>query len=245
MEDQDFIDTEMDGKPYKAGRHAATLRRQLWREHLGLLPAQDYNAAEHPNSQPPDTCLNQVLEGPENDFVADPLSDPVWDTWTGQATTNTEVYRTLFRADPDDNIKTFEDYDHFRPRTGKDGHLFDLYQPVKDVREKLDKIKGHIVWMPLDFLRDAEMAEPGLAVNQFTEVSFDRVDAGVDANVNDAEYLHLGFWTDEVGVGVISVIWSIYQRRKEMAIVRVGPGTEDSSRTALSEMVELRRCAEI
>jgi phospholipase D1/2 len=78
----------------------------------------------------------------------------------------------LFRTDPDDNIRTFEDYDNFRPRGGiKEGHLFDPYQPVKDVREKLDKIKGHLVWMPLDFLKDAEMAEPGLAVNQITEVS--------------------------------------------------------------------------
>ena len=67
MEDQDFIDSQMDGRPYKAGRHAATLRRQLWREHLGLLPAQDYNAATHPNAQPPDVSLNQILEGPEND----------------------------------------------------------------------------------------------------------------------------------------------------------------------------------
>ncbi|KAF9895036.1 hypothetical protein FE257_004664 [Aspergillus nanangensis] len=170
VEDQDFIESTMDGKPYKAARMAATLRRQLWREHLGLLPAQDYDASQHPNAQPPNVCMNQVLEGPENDFVTDPLSDAVWDTWTGQATVNTEIYRVLFRADPDDNIKNFDDYDHFRPAKGrKQGHLFDPYQPVKDVREKLDKIKGHLVWMPLDFLQDAEMAEPGLQVNQITE----------------------------------------------------------------------------
>lgn len=171
VEDQDFIDSKMDGKPYKAGRLAATLRRQLWREHMGLLPAQEYNASGHPNAQPPNECMNQILEGPENDFVADPLSDDVWNTWTEQATTNTEIYRILFRADPDDNIKTFEDYDKFLPRGLKDGHLFDLFQPVKDVREKLDKIKGHLVWMPLDFLKDSEMAEQGLSVNQWTEVS--------------------------------------------------------------------------
>lgn len=171
VEDQDFIDSKMDGKPYKAGRLAATLRRQLWREHLGLLPSQDYDASTHPNAQPPDVCMNEIIEGPENDFVTDPLCDELWDTWTGQATVNTEVYRVLFRADPDDNIKTFEDYDNFLPRRQKDGHLFDMFQPVKDVREKLDKVKGHLVWMPLDFLKDAEMAEPGLSVNQFTEVS--------------------------------------------------------------------------
>jgi phospholipase D1/2 len=171
MEDQDFIDSQMDGKPYRAARHAATLRRQLWREHLGLLPAQDYDASGHPNSQPPNVCPNQILEGAENEFVTDPLSDAVWNTWTEQASVNTETYRMLFRADPDENIKTFEDYDNFCPRGTKQGHLFDPYMPAAEVRQKLDRIKGHLVWLPLDFLCDAEMAEPGLAVNQITEVS--------------------------------------------------------------------------
>ncbi|OQE24173.1 hypothetical protein PENFLA_c010G10179 [Penicillium flavigenum] len=170
MEDQDLIDSQMNGQPYRASRLAATLRRQLWREHLGLLRAQDYDASGDPNAQPPDISLNKIDEGPENEFVMDPLSDGVWNTWTSQATGNTETYRMLFRADPDDHIKTFEDYDNFRPRgTRKEGHLFDPFMPAKDVREKLDLIKGHLVWLPLDFLRDAEMAEPGLAVNQITE----------------------------------------------------------------------------
>jgi phospholipase D1/2 len=106
MEDYDYIDSEMDGKPYKAGRHAATLRRLLWREHLGLLPAQYLDVADHPNSQPPDVP-NDPIEGPEYEFVADPLSDKVWDMWCGNATGNTEVYRELFRADPDDHSMLF------------------------------------------------------------------------------------------------------------------------------------------
>ncbi|KAJ9488981.1 hypothetical protein VN97_g4304 [Penicillium thymicola] len=170
MEDQDLIDSQMNGQPYRASRLAATLRRQLWREHLGLLRAQEYDASGDPNAQPPDESLNKIDEGPENEFVMDPLSDGVWNTWTSQASGNTEAYRMLFRADPDDHIKTFEDYDNFRPRgTHKEGHLFDPFMPAKEVREKLDLIKGHLVWLPLDFLRDAEMAEPGLAVNQITE----------------------------------------------------------------------------
>ncbi|OQD70485.1 hypothetical protein PENDEC_c023G02317 [Penicillium decumbens] len=169
MEDQEFIDSEMDGKPYRAARHAATLRRQLWREHLGLLPAQDYDASSHPNARPPNACPNQILEGAENEFVTDPLSDSVWNTWTEQASVNTDTYRLLFRADPDENIRTFEDYDKFCPRGTKQGHLFDPYMPAAEMRQKLDRIKGHLVWLPLDFLCDAEMAEPGLAVNQITE----------------------------------------------------------------------------
>ncbi|KAJ5349556.1 hypothetical protein N7541_007283 [Penicillium brevicompactum] len=170
MEDQDLIPSTMNGAPYQASRFAATLRRQLWREHLGLLPAQEYDSPEHPNSRSVDECLNQIDLGAEDDFVADPLGEGVWNTWTSQATGNTDTYRMLFRADPDDNIKTFEDYDNFRPRgSRKEGHLFDPYMPAKDVREKLDLIKGHLVWLPLEFLKDAEMAEPGLAVNQITE----------------------------------------------------------------------------
>jgi phospholipase D1/2 len=47
--------------------------------------------------------------------------------------------------------------------------LYDMYQPVDVVRQELDKIKGHLVWMPLDFLKDANMAEKGLQVNAYTE----------------------------------------------------------------------------
>jgi phospholipase D1/2 len=104
MEDRDLIETAMDGQPYKAGRHAATLRRILWREHLGLLPAQDLDASKDPNAQPLNVP-NDPLEGPEYDFVADPLSDDLWNMWKQNATTNTKVYRMLFRSDPDDHSK--------------------------------------------------------------------------------------------------------------------------------------------
>ena len=104
--------------------------------------------------------------------------------WTTQATTNTDLYRMLFRADPDDNIKTWQDYDAFPPRqSAKQGYLHDPYTPVKEVRAKLDQIRGHLVWMPLEFLRDEVMAENAeksiksriggaISVNSWTEVRF-------------------------------------------------------------------------
>lgn len=174
MEDRELIDSAMDGKPYKARRLVTMLRRKLWREHLGLLPAQDVDASNDPDAQPPDYSAEDTsLQDPENEFVKDPLSDQLWDTWTRQATTNTEIYRFLFRADPDDNIRTWADYDSFTPRSdvARQGHLHDPASlPVSEVREKLDQIRGHLVWMPLDFLKDVNMAELGLAVNQWTEV---------------------------------------------------------------------------
>lgn len=108
MEDYRTLDSKMDGQPYKAGHHAATLRRFLWREHLGLLRAQNLDASDDPNAQPPDVCANDLMEGPEYDFVEDPLDDQVWQMWTENATKNTEIFRHLFRADPDDNSKKNE-----------------------------------------------------------------------------------------------------------------------------------------
>lgn len=174
MTDTDVLETTMDGVPYRAGRHAATLRRILWREHMGLLPAQSLDASDDPNAQPPGDSPNDNLLGPEFDFVADPLSDQVWDMWCGRASTNTSVFRDLFHPDPDDSILTFEDYDKFTPNSKTDkkhkqGHLYDLNRPVVEVREELDRIRGHLVWMPLKFLEEEEMAEKGLQINAYTE----------------------------------------------------------------------------
>ncbi|KAF2265982.1 phospholipase D/nuclease [Lojkania enalia] len=175
MYDKDKVDIEMDGKPFKAGRHAYTLRSILWREHLGLIPPQSLDATDEPNAHPPgEDSPNNNLEGPEFDFVSDPLSDKVWDEWCERASTNTGVFRDLFHADPDNDILTFNDYDEFTPnpkadKKHKQGHLYDKDRPVAEVRKELDKIKGHLVWMPLKFLEKEQMAEKGLQVNQWTE----------------------------------------------------------------------------
>ncbi|KAI1134812.1 phospholipase D/nuclease [Hypoxylon sp. FL0543] len=172
MEDTDRLQSVMDGQPFEAGRHAATLRRYLWREHLGLLPPQPHDASNDPNAQPPgEDSPNDIWDRDDSyKFVEDPMSDDLWNMWTTNATTNTEVFRHLFHADPDDHVKTFEDYNTFLPPKGvKAGHIFDRFLPPDDIRRKLDQIKGHLVWMPLDYLKDANMAETGLQVNSWTE----------------------------------------------------------------------------
>ncbi|KAG5984319.1 hypothetical protein E4U55_005290 [Claviceps digitariae] len=172
MEDTRKIQTTMDGKPYEAGYHAATLRRYLWREHLGLLPPQELDAKDDINAQPPNVnAENDIFDKDETwEFVADPLSDELWDTWMGNAHKNTKIFRNVFHADPDDHIKTFDDYDHYLPPRGvKAGHIYDQFMPPEEARAKLSQIKGHLVCMPMQFLQDAEMAERGLQVNSWTE----------------------------------------------------------------------------
>lgn len=101
MTDTKTINSKMAGEPYEAGHHAATLRRYLWREHLGLLEPQELDATKDSNAQPPDVP-NDVHDGETYEFVADPLSDELWEMWTQRASKNTEVFRDLFHADPDD-----------------------------------------------------------------------------------------------------------------------------------------------
>ncbi len=51
----------------------------------------------------------------------------------------------------------------------KAGHIYNKDTPAKEIKARLDEVKGHLVWMPLDFLKEAEMAEKGLSVNSWTE----------------------------------------------------------------------------
>lgn len=190
MEDTKMVQSTMDGVAFEAGYHATTLRRFLWREHMGLLPPQKLDAEKDPNAQPPTVNPNNDIfdEDESYKFVEDPMSDELWNMWTSQADTNTDIFRHLFHADPDDHsefqsktllpelvwltsaVKTFKDYDRYLPPRGvKAGHIFDLYMPAEDVRRKLDQVKGHLVNMPMDFLKDAEMAEKGIQVNSWTE----------------------------------------------------------------------------
>lgn len=195
MEDTRMIESTMDGKPYQAGYHAATLRRHIWREHLGMIEAQELDASKDPNAQPVTDCGNGDYTGDEEyEFVADPLGEKVWETWTSQSTKNTDLYRYLFRADPDNAIRTWADYDNFAPRkTVKQGHLHDPYMPAKQVRFELDKIRGHLVDMPLDFLCEETMAAKGLQVNAYTEVNYScpSVSLGEEILTCWTECLHL------------------------------------------------------
>jgi len=141
---------------------------------MGLLPPQELDASKDPNAQPPGDGVNDNLEGEEYEFVADPLCDKVWDMWCSNAATNTEVFRDLFHADPDNSVKTFDEYAAYIPNPKKDkdykqGHLYATHLSAMEVKQQLDRIRGHLVWMQLDFLCEAEMAEKGLQVNAYTE----------------------------------------------------------------------------
>lgn len=106
MTDTKMVKSTMAGEAYEAGHHAVTLRRYLWREHLGLLEPQQHDASKDANAQPPNVP-NDPHEDETYKQVKDPLSDELWEMWTSRAQTNMEIFRQLFHADPDDHGKRF------------------------------------------------------------------------------------------------------------------------------------------
>ncbi|KAH8680863.1 putative phospholipase D [Xylariales sp. PMI_506] len=188
IEDQQPVETTMNGQPFTASKFAASLRRQLWRKHLGLLPHQP---VDRPNANwtPIDTNLQEYDWGSYADrLVADPMSSGFWDLWTSTARTNTEVFNKVFHPVPTDLVRTWDQYDDFFSRHFiipgveiKDedkagrvdyGHVVRDEFPggVQEVKEWLSRIKGTLVEMPLEFLIEVEdLAKEGLSLNTFTD----------------------------------------------------------------------------
>ena len=129
---------------------------------------------------------------PEDHLVADPLAPNFLNFWNGRARTNTEAFRKVFHAVPDDTVKTWNDYDNFYERYFHDasevaggkkpkgpseykwGHVVAENfsrgeQGVREVKDALSTIKGTLVEMPLLFLINEDIAKEGISLNALTE----------------------------------------------------------------------------
>ncbi|PGH09698.1 hypothetical protein AJ80_07650 [Polytolypa hystricis UAMH7299] len=196
IQDETPLQSTMNGQPWPVSHFAATLRRQLCRKHLGLLYPQDYSRPEA-NFEPVGVPNEYDMNSPEDQVVADPLSDAFLNLWNTRAKTNTEVYRKVFHAVPDDTVRTWNDYKefyeyYFRKQTSEGGngkkkeenqHLPPRYEwghvirddfpeGVQAVKEELSKVKGTIVEMPLMFLIDEDIAQEGLGFNSITQLLY-------------------------------------------------------------------------
>jgi len=185
IEDRTLLDSTMNGQPFRATRFAASLRRQLFRKHLGLLKPQDY---ENPgaNGEPVGVPNDYDWGSEEDRFVADPLDDGFHRFWNERAKTNTDVFAKVFHPVPYDGVKNWTQYDdwyekHFKladpkntkvvPGKYKVGHVVAEEFPggVQQVKEELSKVRGTLVEMPLLFLKEEDIAKEGLGLNAFTE----------------------------------------------------------------------------
>lgn len=116
IEDGPMVSSTMNGKPYQASRFVSSLRREIFRKHLGLLVHQD---PEKPtaNWHPVTDAINEYDWGSPGDIlVRDPLHTNFSNLWRGTAKVNTEIFRKAFHAVPDDTVRTWKDYDEFYSR---------------------------------------------------------------------------------------------------------------------------------
>lgn len=70
IEDTDLIETVMDGQKYMAARFAAAFRRQLFKQHLGLIPPQDCPGPITPAMRPVGNVNEYDFGSPEDEVVA-------------------------------------------------------------------------------------------------------------------------------------------------------------------------------
>ncbi|KAJ4496601.1 hypothetical protein C8R41DRAFT_895092 [Lentinula lateritia] len=141
--------------PYMASRFAASLKRQMCKKHLGLIPPQDddmyddhpipyMRSAPHPN---PDRLNSQ-----EDQMVAAPLSTNPIKLWTGIARQNREIFTEVFRPVPSNLVGIGQGMIDMYPKT-KTGHVVPGI-PLQRVKDRLSKVKGALVEAPIDFLID-------------------------------------------------------------------------------------------
>ena len=193
IEDNQEIDSYMAGQPWRAKKFAASLRREIFRKHLGLLPPQDYSR-EHPNYLPIGAAPNEYDWGSREDHaVADPLADSFMELWKTTAFNNTAVFAKIFHPVPFDGVRNWKQYDDYyerffkpedakqaakdtsRPSTWKWGHVVaedfdkDPRMAAQQVKEELSKVRGTLVEMPLLFLKEEDIAKEGLGLNAWTE----------------------------------------------------------------------------
>lgn len=175
----------------QASRFASSLRRTLFRRHLGLLKAQKFDE--------PDNRYMPVGQGPSSDetydwgsredlIVSDPFSKEFEDLWWQTARTNTEIFRQCFHPVPDDTVVSWDKYTefyskNFTPQPKQPGsketdparydlghvvaHNFE--NDVTRVKQLLSQVRGTLVEMPLKFLENEDIAQEGLGLNAITE----------------------------------------------------------------------------
>ena len=183
IEDSALVDSTMDGRPYKAAKYAASLRRQLMRKHAGLLKYKDCTKPDS-NFQPINKDPNVYDWGSAEDLlVQDIFAHDFIRLWDSRAANNTQVFRKASHAVPDDGVRNWKEYDEFYGRYfvgGKDdekktpmyeyGHVVkENFGDCREVKGLLDTVRGTLVEMPLSFMGGVDFAKEGLTFNAFTD----------------------------------------------------------------------------
>ncbi|CAL1702944.1 unnamed protein product [Somion occarium] len=154
IEDDDLVQTRMNGQAYMASRFATTLRRKLYREHLGLIRPQWCKENEEVTSfmRPAPHANDDEIGTQQDDMVADPLSDETDRLWNDTARSNREIFTECFRPVPTNLIRSWASYENYVPKVQTDHAVPEI--TLERLKDRLSKVRGALVECPLDFLID-------------------------------------------------------------------------------------------
>ncbi|XP_031836301.1 phospholipase D isoform X2 [Nomia melanderi] len=128
IRDQEFEDGRMNDIPFLCGKFAGSLRKQLMSEHLGLFETNE------------EIDLTDIIQ---KSFYRD--------VWCARSNRNTEIYEEVFHCIPTDKVVNFsmlKQYQNEEPLCSSNPLL---------AQEMIEKIKGHLVNMPLNFLCNEDL----------------------------------------------------------------------------------------
>ncbi|KAK7793830.1 hypothetical protein R5R35_014326 [Gryllus longicercus] len=129
LKDCEFDDGVMNGNPYSSGKFAGSLRRYLFKEHLGILDARSPN--------------DSIFD------VRDPIIASFYhDTWRQIAAENTRIHEEVFHCLPSDRATNFSTLKKLQEEVPLS--ISDRGAAMK----LLSGVQGHLVCLPLEFLKD-------------------------------------------------------------------------------------------
>ncbi|GAB2277379.1 Phospholipase D zeta 1 [Dionaea muscipula] len=149
IEDKEYLESSMNGQPWRAGKLSYGLRLSLWSEHLGLHPGD----------------ISQIH---------DPIADKTYkDLWMRTAMENTLIYQDVFGCVPNDQIHSRANFrqkmSHVREKIGYTTIDLGVAPRVleesdengnvtsTDPLERLKSVRGFIVCFPLEFMREEDL----------------------------------------------------------------------------------------
>lgn len=139
INDEAFEDGKMNGETFPCGAYAGHLRKHLFREHLGLLHADDGSID-----------------------VTDPIITSFYkDVWLKISSENTKIFDNVFKCIPSNSVRHFVAIKKY----GDDALC---KSKPEEAEEMLKNVKGFLVDLPLDFLCDVrDLTPPNLSREGF------------------------------------------------------------------------------
>ncbi|XP_011059862.1 PREDICTED: phospholipase D1 isoform X5 [Acromyrmex echinatior] len=128
IHDQEFEDGRMNDIPFPCGKFASSLRKQLFREHLGVLNTKE------------DIEIDDIV-----------IRSFYKDIWCARSKQNTEIYEEVFHCIPTDKVVNFAILKQYQEKVS-----LSISDPLL-AQEMVENIKGHLVDLPLNFLCNEDL----------------------------------------------------------------------------------------